>query len=75
MRLLTLSNDEISSEIEKMEKESKALRDDVLRTCWYMRGAISYDDAMMLSQQDREINNKIIKDNLETTEKTRLPFF
>jgi hypothetical protein len=40
-----------------------------------MRGAISYDDAMLLSQQDREIINKIIKDNLETTEKTRLPFF
>lgn len=75
MRLLTLNGDEISTELERMEKESKALKDDVLRTCWYMRGAISYDDAMLLSEQDREIINKIIKDNLETTEKTRLPFF
>ena len=75
MRLLTLNADEISTELEKMEKESKALKDDVLRTCWYMRGAISYDDAMLLSEQDRELINKIIKDNLETTEKTRLPFF
>lgn len=70
-----MNADEISTELEKMEKESKALKDDVLRTCWYMRGAISYDDAMLLSEQDRELINKIIKDNLETTEKTRLPFF
>ena len=42
---------------------------------WYMRGGLSYDDAMMLSQLEREIIGKIIKDNLETTEKSRLPFF
>jgi hypothetical protein len=58
-----------------MEKESKALKDNVLRLCWYMRGAISYDDGMLLSVEDREIINKIIKDNLETTQKSKLPFF
>jgi hypothetical protein len=42
---------------------------------WYMRGGLSYDDSMLLSQTDREIIRKIIKDNLETTEKSRLPFF
>jgi len=40
-----------------------------------MRGGISYDDVMLLSQTEREIINKIIKDNIDTTEKTRLPFF
>lgn len=40
-----------------------------------MRGSISYDDAMMLSFEDRQIISKIIKDNLETTEKSGLPFF
>lgn len=40
-----------------------------------MRGSISYEDAVMLSFEDREVISKIIKDNLETTEKTRLPFF
>jgi len=42
---------------------------------WYMRGSISYADAMQLSFTDRELINKIIKDNIETTEKTKLPFF
>jgi hypothetical protein len=58
-----------------MEKQSKALKDDVLRICWYMRGSISYDDAMMLGQTDRDIIGKLIKENLETTKKSGLPFF
>jgi hypothetical protein len=40
-----------------------------------MRGSISYEDGMLLSFTDREIIGKIIKDHMETTEKTRLPFF
>jgi len=40
-----------------------------------MRGGLSYDDAMMLNQTERELISKIIKENIETTEKTKLPFF
>jgi len=58
-----------------MDKQVKALKSDILRMCWYMRGSISYDDAMMLSTQEREAIHKIIKENMETTEKTKLPFF
>jgi hypothetical protein len=72
---LTLSNDQIIEELDNMEKEAKALKDDVLRICWYMRGSISYDDGMMLSHADKEIINKIVKDNLETTQKSGMPFF
>jgi hypothetical protein len=61
--------------LDQMEQETKAIKDNVLRLCWYMRGSISYNDAMMLSKDDREIINKIIKDNLETTQKSNLPFF
>ena len=72
---MTLSNEEIENLLEKMEGESKAMRDNVLRLCWYMRGSIDYSDGMMLSRIDREIINNIIKDNLETTKKSQLPFF
>lgn len=72
---MTLSNDEIVDLLEKMEKQSKAFRDDTIRICWYMRGGISYEDAMMLSHVDRELIGKLIKENLETTQKTRMPFF
>jgi hypothetical protein len=40
-----------------------------------MRGGISYEDAMMLSQQERELISKIIKENMETTKKSGMPFF
>ncbi len=40
-----------------------------------MRGAITYDDGMLLSDEDRSIINKIVNDNMETTKKSGLPFF
>jgi hypothetical protein len=39
-----------------------------------MRGSVSYKELMYsLSHDDIEIYNRIIKDNIETTEKTNLP--
>ena len=39
-----------------------------------MRG-LSYSEGMNLSHDEREIVAEIIKENLETTKKTQLPFF
>lgn len=39
-----------------------------------MRG-MSYQEALLLSHDERMIIGEIIKDNLETTKKTKLPFF
>jgi hypothetical protein len=72
---LTLDNDSIVGFLEQFDKESKAFKDDALRMTWYMRGGLSYDDAMCLSQQERELISKIVKDNMETTKKSGLPFF
>ena len=39
-----------------------------------MRGSVSYHDLMYkISYEDLEIYNRIIKENIETTEKTKLP--
>jgi hypothetical protein len=40
-----------------------------------MRGGLQYEDALQLSQQERAAVNELIKDNLETTKKSQLPFF
>ena len=42
--------------------------------CWFMRG-LSYAEGMSLSVEERQIVSEIIKENLETTKKTNLPFF
>jgi hypothetical protein len=57
-----------------MDKEARAIKKDVMKLCWYMRG-LSYSEGMTLSYEDREIVGEIIKENLEVTKKTNLPFF
>jgi len=72
---LTLDNDGIIKLLNSYERESKALREEVLRLCWWMRGGLTYDEAYMLSPDEREIIGKIIESNMETTKKSGLPFF
>lgn len=72
---MNLDVDEIKELIEQFENDSKAMRSSILELCWHMRGSISYEDGMMLSYTDREIINKIIKEHIETTQKSGLPFF
>ena len=57
-----------------LDKEARAIKKDALKLCWYMRG-LSYSEAMNLSWEEREIIGEIVKENLETTKKTGLPFF
>ena len=42
---------------------------------WYMRGGVSYEQALNLSQTERKMISELIKDNLDTTKKSGLPFF
>jgi hypothetical protein len=72
---LTLANDEIVKLVESLEKESKSLKKDLFRLCWYMRGSITIEQAFQLDYENREIINGIISENLETTKESGLPFF
>ena len=40
-----------------------------------MRGALTYEDVLNLSQDELKSVNEIIEENLETTKKTQMPFF
>jgi hypothetical protein len=57
-----------------MDKEARAVKKDVFKLCWYMRG-LSYSEGMNLSWEERDIISEIVKENLETTKKTGLNFF
>jgi hypothetical protein len=72
---LTLSNEDIVKLLDQYDKESKAIKKDILKLMWHMRGSLSYDEAMMLSNEDKQIIYSIIEDNLETTKKSGLPYF
>jgi hypothetical protein len=40
-----------------------------------MRGGVTYEDVLNMSESEREAINKIVEDHLETTKKTQMPFF
>jgi len=61
-------------EVKKLDKEAREIKKEVLKMCWYMRG-LSYSEGMTLGYEEREIVAEIIKENIETTKKTQLPFF
>ena len=75
MRILAWSLDEILQEVKRMEGEQKELKTELTKLCWYMRGGITLDEAYSLSYEDRLIVSSLIKENIETTKKSGLPFF
>ena len=72
---MNLNIEQIERLLDSMEKEARAIREEALRFTWWMRGGLSYDDAMLLSQTEKEIINEIIKDNMKSTKESGLPFF
>lgn len=58
-----------------MEKERWGIPTNALKLSWYMRGGASYVDIMNMSHKEIDAINKLIDENLETTKKSKLPFF
>jgi hypothetical protein len=58
-----------------MEKESRAIKSELIKMSWYMRGGITLSEMYQTDREDRELIAKLISENLETTKETRLPFF
>lgn len=65
----------IGSLIDSMSQEAKQITSEVLKLCWYMRGGLTYTEAMNMSNTEREVVANLVKENLETTKKSGLPFF
>ena len=58
-----------------MEREADSIRNESLKMSWYMRGGATYEDVLQMSNQERDLVAGLIKDNLETTKTSKLPFF
>lgn len=70
-----LNRDEIKTMTDSMETERMDIPFNAQKIAWYMRGGVDFTDIMNMSTQEIDNLNKIIDDNLETTKKTKLPFF
>ena len=74
-RLLTANHSQVEELLNQMEGEANELRRQGLKMSWYMRGGATYDDVMNMSHAERTMISELIKDNLETTKNSKLPFF
>lgn len=67
--------DEILSEVKSMENEQGSIKKEIFQLAWYMRGGMSLNEGFSLSIGDRSIISDIVKENLEVTKSSGLPFY
>lgn len=72
---MNLTLPEIQEEVKKLDNDSKALKKDIYKLSWFMRGALSVEEAFAMDVADRLILSEIIKENMEVTKESGLPFF
>lgn len=70
-----MSSEDISKLVDQMDNECNEIRQEAIKMAWYMRGGLTYNDALQLSSAERKLIGTLIKENLETTKKSGLPFF
>jgi len=58
-----------------MDREIDEIKNDIIKICWYMRGGVTMSEAWDLDMSDKKIIGNLIKENLDTTKKSGLPFF
>lgn len=75
MTLLPMTTDQMEKFTNGMVKQADEIDHNAIRMSWYMRGGISYQDIMNMSYKQTEMINAVIDSNLETTKKTKMPFF
>ena len=72
---MTSNAENIEKIIKQFDEDVNKIKGECLKLSWYMRGGITYDQAMALSWDERNLISVLIKENLETTKKSGLPFF
>lgn len=70
-----LDNEGIDLVVKEYERDTKALKDELFKLCWYMRGGITISEAFLLTADDRLIISALIEENLKITKDSGLPFF
>ena len=70
-----MGDSDIISYLKDFDNETKNLKLELMKICWFMRGGMSWNEALVLSPEERDIVAQLVKDNMETTKKSGQPFF
>jgi|TARA_B100001093_G_scaffold475412_1_gene500964 hypothetical protein len=70
-----MGDSEIVSHLKDFDNEAKNLKLELMKICWFMRGGMSWNEALNLSPDERTIASQLVKENMDTAKKTGQPFF
>jgi len=70
-----MGDSDIIAYLKGMENESKNLKLELMKLCWHMRGGVSWQESLNMSPDERTIVAQLVKENMDTTKKTGLPFY
>ena len=63
------------SYLKDFDNEVKNLKLETMKVCWFMRGGITWQEALNLSPEERGVVSQLVKENMETTKKSGQHFF
>ena len=75
MTLLNSSPEKINEILTGMAADSEAIIKEAAEICWFMRGSITWEEAMGLTHKEKTVISKVIRDNIERSEKSGVPIF
>ena len=70
-----MGDSDIVKYLKDFENQAKNLKLELFKVCWFMRGGVTWQEALNLSPDERGVVAKLVKENMETTKKTGQPFF
>ena len=70
-----MGDSDIIAYLKDFDNETKNLKLELMKICWFMRGGMSWNEALVLSPDERAISAQLVKENMDTTKKSGHPFF
>lgn len=70
-----MGDSEILKHLKDFDNQTKNLKLEIMKICWFMRGGMSWTEALNLSPDERSIAAQLVKENMETAKKSGQPFF
>jgi len=70
-----MGDSEIVSHLKDYDNQTKNLKLELMKICWFMRGGMSWQESLNLSPDERTIAAQLVKENMDTAKKTGQPFF
>ena len=73
--MLSKNSSEIITYLEDFGSQTKNFKMEILKLCWFMRGGVTYQEALHMSPEERESVVKLVTENMEIAKKSGRDFF